>query len=152
MASPSHISPIAQEEKLRILFVEDNPDDLELILLELQKANLEVAADIVMRRDEFIARISAVPYDAVIADYKLDGWTGMDALALMREQGRRLPFILVTGVLGEDFAVDCIKQGASDYVLKDRLARLPVAIRRSIKESCLQEQQEQANGKLPLDP
>src|ERR1700733_3956106 len=72
----------------------------------------------------------------------------MDALALLKEKGKDLPFILVTGVLGDGIAVDCVKQGVSDYVLKDRLARLPVAIRSSIKEARLQEEHKWADNKL----
>jgi diguanylate cyclase (GGDEF)-like protein/PAS domain S-box-containing protein len=148
MAEPNPIPQIERRRALRVLFIEDNPDDLELSLLELKRANLQVLPDVVKSRDEFLDRVLVGSYDAVVADYRLGSWTGMDALALMREKGLDLPFILVTGVLGEGVAVDCIKQGASDYVLKDRLARLPLAIRRSVKEARLQEEQKKADRKL----
>jgi PAS domain S-box-containing protein len=133
---------------LRVLFVEDNPDDVQLSLLELRRANVAIVSDIARTKDEFLERISAGSYDAVIADYSLGGWTGMDALAVMKEKGKDLPFILVTGVLGDGVAVDCIKQGVSDYVLKDRLARLPAAVRTSIKEARLQKERKNADDKL----
>jgi diguanylate cyclase (GGDEF)-like protein/PAS domain S-box-containing protein len=133
---------------LRVLFVEDNPDDVQLSLLELRRANVAIVSDVARTKDEFLERISASSYDAVIADYSLGGWTGMDALAVMKEKGKDLPFILVTGVLGDGVAVDCIKQGVSDYVLKDRLARLPAAVRTSIKEARLQKERKNADDKL----
>src|SRR5207245_11666873 len=77
--------------------------------------------------------------DIVLADYNLSGWTGMDALAFLREKGKDIPFILVTGALGEEMAVECVKKGVSDYIRKDRLARLPVAICRALEEKHLRD-------------
>ena len=144
MDTPNPVSEIEQRA-LRILFLEDDPYDFEISLVELRRANLEVLPDVVKTRGEFLERLSAKSYDLIVADYRLGGWTGMDALALMKEKGKNLPFILVTGVLGECLAVDCIKQGVSDYVLKDSLARLPMAIRRSIDEIRLQEERKKSD-------
>jgi diguanylate cyclase (GGDEF)-like protein/PAS domain S-box-containing protein len=148
MADPASGLPVVLQQPLRILFLEDNSDDLELSLRELRKANFEFLPEVVNSQEDFSARLASSFYDVVIADYRLGSWTGMDALALMRDKGKEIPFILVTGVLGEGVAVDCIKQGAADYVLKDRLARLPFAIRRAVKDAHLQEERRRAEGKL----
>ncbi len=133
-------------EKIRILFVEDNPDDLELCLRELRKARLNISFEVVQTADAFAEKLLASAWDVVIADYQLGGWTGIDALKLMQERAKDTPFILVTGALGEELAVDCIKQGVSDYVLKDRLKRLPVAVRQVMQQVQLKKQRNQANA------
>jgi len=124
-------------QPLCVLLLEDWPADVELCLQELKKTEFEVTADVVQTREEFIQCLSAKTYDVILADYRLANWTGMEALRLLRERDKHIPFILVTGALGEELAVECIKRGVSDYVLKDRLARLPVAIRGALKEKAL---------------
>jgi PAS domain S-box-containing protein len=84
----------------------------------------------------------------ILADYNLPQWTGMEALASVRRRGRDIPFILVTGSLGEVQAVECMRQGVTDYILKDNLARLPVSVRRAIREKSLREQRKQAEAAL----
>lgn len=123
-----------RKRPLRVLFVEDSNADLELCLWEFQKAELEVRADVVQTPQEFAERLCANAYDVVLADYQLPGWTGMQALELLRQQGKEIPLILVTGALGEEMAVECIKRGVADYILKDRLVRLPVAVCRALEE------------------
>ncbi|MBI3894303.1 MAG: response regulator [Acidobacteria bacterium] len=126
-----------------ILFVEDNPADYKRCLIELQKEGLEVSADRVSTIEEFTARLRTKTYDIILADYLLNGWTGMDALTLTKEENQDIPFILLSGLLGDDRAVDCIKQGAEDYILKDRLSRLPFAIRQAMEERDLREERRQ---------
>ena len=82
---------------LRILFLEDDAVDFELIVQEFEKAKFEITPCLVECKDEFMRCLSSQRFDAVIADYHLPTWTGMDALQLMREQGYETPFILVTG-------------------------------------------------------
>jgi len=120
--------------RLRVLLVEDNPADAELAVHELRNAGVDVAADVAQTRDEVAERLGSGSYDIVLADYDLPGWAGMDALAELRRQGVDIPFVVVTGALGEERAVECIKQGATDYVLKDQLARLPFAVRRALDD------------------
>lgn len=122
---------------LRVLFVEDSVTDVELCLGELRKAGFEVTADIVETLREFAERLRARPYDIILADYNLPQWTGMGALEHLQHEGKDIPFILVTEALGEERAVECIKRGAIDYVLKDRLARLPVAVRGALEKKVL---------------
>ena len=133
---------------LRILLVEDHPADAELCLVELRKSGFEVHADMVSTLEEFSARLDANAYDIILADYRLPNWTGMEALELAQQRGKEIPLLLVTGSLGEEAAVECLKQGASDYVLKDRLARLPFAVRRALAEKALREERARAEQAL----
>lgn len=89
-----------------------------------------------MVQDEaaFISALRANPPEVVLADYNLPNWKGMEALAVLRREGLDIPMILVSGALGDVKAVECIKQGATDYVLKDGLARLPEVVRRALRE------------------
>src|SRR5258708_27456394 len=87
-------------------------------------------------------------YDLILAEYRLPDWTGLDALRWVRSSGVDIPFILVTGTLGDDLAVQCIKEGATDYVLKDKLDRLPRACRRALEEKQLRLQRDRAENEL----
>ena len=136
------------KETLRVLFVEDDEDDLGLILRELKKADLRVEALVAQTKADFMAHLAGGRLDVVIADYQLGGWTGIDALQTMRALQNTTPFILVTGALGDELAVDCVQEGISDYVLKDRLARLPVAIRRAVKDVAVGKQHQEAVDKV----
>ena len=90
---------------LRVLIVEHNQADVELAVKELERAGFQVSAEMAETPEEFTQRLAQREYDVVLADYRLPGWTGMDALAILRQQGFTLPFILVTGTLGEERAV-----------------------------------------------
>ena len=132
------------QQPLRVLIVENSRPDADLILNQLEKAGFKVSADLVETAEEFSLRLGANTYDIILADYRLPNWTGMDALKLLRHLGQDIPFVLVTGTLGEEAAVECIKEGVSDYVLKERLARLPVAVRRALEEKALREDRARA--------
>jgi diguanylate cyclase (GGDEF)-like protein/PAS domain S-box-containing protein len=137
-----------RKRQLRVLCVEDDPAHFELCLRELRKAKLDIQADIVQSENEFVEKLSADSYDIVLSDYRLDSWTGVDAFELLKKRSARIPFILVTGVLDDDVAVDCIKRGVSDYVPKDHLARLPVAICRALHQQYLAEARNLIYGQL----
>ena len=87
-------------------------------------------------------------YDVILADYKLPNWNGMESVEILRREGLDIPVIVVTGSLGELTAVECIKQGAADYVLKDHLARLPESVRRAIREKRLREENRRGQDEL----
>src|SRR6185503_15321803 len=110
---------------LRVLVVEHNDADVELCLTALRRSGLPFTSEITGSREGFQALVKSGAFDIVLSDYKLPAWTGLDALADMQALGVDVPFILVTGTIGEEAAVDAIKLGATDYVLKDRIARLP---------------------------
>lgn len=116
-------------EPVRILILEDEPLDAELEIRELRRAGLAPEWTRVETESDFVDRLRTFAPELVLADFSLPGWNGLAALRRVREQGIELPFIVVTGSLDEETAADCIKAGADDYVLKERLARLPYAVR-----------------------
>jgi len=135
-------------QPLSVLLVENNPADAELSLRELRKAGLEVCGEVVETAEEFRRHLGAKAYDIVLSDYGLSGWNGMEALETLRQETQDVPFILVTGALGDEGAVDCIRRGASDYVLKDQLGRLPVAVMRALQEKRLRKERSRGEAFL----
>jgi light-regulated signal transduction histidine kinase (bacteriophytochrome) len=128
--------------------LEDEPADVELALRTLRRADLEAIGDVAQTAQEFTELVRNNSYDVILADYKLPGWNGMESVEILRREGQDVPVILVSGALGELTAVDCIKQGAADYVLKDHLARLPESVRRAIREKRLREDHRQSQEDL----
>jgi signal transduction histidine kinase len=134
--------------RLRVLLVEDNPADVELVLVTLRKDGFDVSSEVVQTAEEFTLRIQAIGFDVILADYKLPQWRGMEALEILRCANLDVPLIVVTGYLGEEKAVECVKQGATDCVLKDHLTRLPVSVRRALEEKRLRELRRQSEKEL----
>jgi len=146
---PAHNPPCGLVHgKLRILYVEHNPADVELALAELRKGGLEAQADLVSSLADFTAKLHSQTYDLVLSGYRLPGWDGIEALRVLRKEGRNIPFILVTGDVGDETAAACIMEGAADYVLKDRMARLPVSVRRVLQERALEDARRRAEESL----
>ncbi|MGA8503256.1 MAG: response regulator [Candidatus Sulfotelmatobacter sp.] len=125
---------VGSETRLRALVVEDNPLDATLVVRALNRDGFDVVADVVQDEAAFTSALRANPPEVVLADYNLPNWKGMEALAVLRREGLDIPMILVSGALGDVNAVECIKQGATEYVLKDGLARLPEVVRRALRE------------------
>jgi signal transduction histidine kinase len=119
---------------LRALLVEDNQLDAELVLRALNKDSFQVSSMTVQDEAGFAEALRTHSPEVVLADYNLPGWKGMEALKVLRKEGLDIPMILVSGALGDVTAVECIRQGATDYVLKDSLTRLPEVIRRALRE------------------
>ncbi len=138
MTTVNHPEP--EPQQLRVLHVEDNDLDAELVAKALRKGGFSVAVTVVQAEAEFEQQLRLQPPDVVIADYNLPQWKGMEALDVLRREGLDIPLILVSGALGDVTAVECIKAGATDYVLKDGLARLPEAVRRALRDQHLREQ------------
>jgi two-component system cell cycle sensor histidine kinase/response regulator CckA len=124
---------------LHAMLIENSVADAELNLHELERAGFQCQPQIIATRPEFLEQLGRFPFDIVLADYRLPGWTGMDAFSAMRLAGRDVPFILVTGTLGEEIAVECIKQGVTDYVLKEHLVRLPFVVARALEERAVRD-------------
>lgn len=120
--------------KLQLLLVEDNSDDAALMLHGLRKAGFEISNAVVRTAADFRKQVKEEVPDVILADYNLGEWRGVETLEILRSEGLDIPVIMVTGALGDVAAVKCIKDGATDYVLKDGLARLPEAIRRALAE------------------
>ena len=124
---------------LHLMVIEDSVADAERNVHELERAGFQCQPQIIATRAEFLEHLGRFPFDIVLADYRLPGWTGLDAFSAMRQAGRDAPFILVTGILGEEVAVECIKQGVTDYVLKEHLARLPLVVARALEERAVRD-------------
>ena len=153
MSQAAIIDPLAAqptEAKVRLsaLLVEDNLADAELVLRELRRGGFEVSSDVVQTADQFRQKLQTTAPDIVLADYNLGSWRGMEALEILRDTGRDIPLILVSGALGDVTAVECIKQGVTDYVLKDSLTRLPISVRRALREKQVREERRQAGVEL----
>jgi PAS domain S-box-containing protein len=124
---------------LHPLLIENSASEAEKNIYELQRAGFHCRPQTISSRKELLEHVARFPFDVVLSDYRLHGWTGIDAFSAMQAAGRDVPFILVTDTLGEEEAVECIKQGITDYVLKDHLARLPVVVARALEERALRD-------------
>lgn len=135
-------------EKIKILILEDSPLDDELARARLAKGGIDFVMQRVETRDEFIAELEAESYDLILADYSLPSFDGLAALEIARERWPQIPFIFVSGGLGEEVAIESLKQGATDYVLKQRLDRLVPSVNRAIAET--QERLERRRAEIAL--
>jgi PAS domain S-box-containing protein len=140
--SPAGLDPI------RLLLLENNPPDAELCIYELQRSELNFRYEIAQDLVEFRSKFDRGSYDLILSDYNLGDGTGIDALEWIKSQGKAIPFILITGAVGDEVAVECMKRGISDYVLKDRLPALPVAVRRAMTEEALRQDRKEAETRL----
>ncbi|MEJ2696129.1 MAG: diguanylate cyclase [Candidatus Sulfobium sp.] len=122
------------KHKLIILHLEDNKDDSELVRRELLRESLECDLVRVETQEDFAAALEKGGFDLIVADYALYSFDGLSALYMAKQKCPGLPFIFLSGAIGEEFAIETIKKGATDYVLKNSLSRLPVAIRRALLE------------------
>ncbi len=137
-----------QGQQIRLLILEDEPNDAELMELELRRANISFAARRVETRKDFVAGLKEPAPDLILADYRLPQFDGLSALAIVQRKCPGVPFIFVSGAIGEDRAIDLLKQGATDYVLKDRLERLGPAVRRALQEAEDRQKRQQAEEDL----
>jgi two-component system, cell cycle sensor histidine kinase and response regulator CckA len=129
---------------LRVLILEDNPQDAELCIRELNKGGFEPHADVADSEESFAARLQSRIYDLILAANGIPQWSAVEAFHLLQQSGRDIPFILVTSTMGEEAAVALVKEGAADYILKDRLVRLPTATRRAMEERSARNERERA--------
>jgi len=121
-------------KELRVLILEDVPADAELTERELRRGGIIFLSKRVETREAFLNGLKDFAPDLILADYSLPHFDGISALAIAKEQCPDVPFILVSGAIGEDLAIDIFKQGATDYVLKHRLSRLLPSVRRAFSE------------------
>src|ERR1022692_1425888 len=131
-----------------ILCLEDNKDDAELIAHQLEKMASRPKLEHVSSADEYRDRIARKRYDLILSDYSIPGFSGIEALNIARNLTPDTPFIFFSGTLGEDAAIESLLQGATDYVVKQRPARLPVAITRALEEAESKRQQRSAQESL----
>ena len=132
---------------LRVLLVEDRLADAELIVSELHRAGLEPDWQRVVTEADYVAHLRS-GFDVILSEYSLAQFDGLRALRLLQGLGLDIPFIVVTASANEEAAVECMKQGAADYLLKDRLARLGPAVRQALQKKLLQDAKLQAERAL----
>ncbi len=134
---------------MEILFIEDNPADLEITLHQLQKTGISFSWRNVITRQEYLEALQ-LPPDIILADFTLPQFNAIEALEVLKEMDLDIPFIVVSGTISEEVAVQCMKLGASDYLLKDRLTRLGPAIAQAIEQKKLREEQIKSQVQLRL--
>lgn len=122
-------------DELKILMLEDEPADAELAEVALRKAGIVFSSKRVDTRGAFIAALKEFRPNIILADYKLPAFDGLSALAIAVEQAPDVPFVFVSGAMGEEFAIETLHQGAADYVIKDRLGKLVPAVNRALQEA-----------------
>src|SRR5512137_2753007 len=135
-------------KKLSVLLVEDSEDDAALLERTLKKAGIKPAVERVETADAMKKALQKQEWDVVIADYVLPCFSGLDAINVLKKTGKDLPFIIVSGKIGEDTAVETMKAGAHDYIMKGNLARLLPAIEREIEEAKVRQKRREAEEKL----
>ena len=136
------------ERKLKILMLEDNPEDAFLIERVLRKDNMVFVAERVDTREEFCESIERFRPDVVLSDHGLPRFNSREALKISLKERAAAPFILVTGTMSDEIAISCLRDGADDYILKGNLSRLPSAIHRAIKERRLAKLKREARHAL----
>ncbi len=122
-------------EPLKLLLIEDSEDDAFLLLRDLRLAGFDVHCRRVQTEAEMATALEREPWDAIISDFNLPSFNGSAALALARASGQDIPFLIVSGSLGEELAVEVMRAGAHDYLMKNNLRRLPEALRRELREA-----------------
>lgn len=133
---------------IRILHLEDSPIDAKLIERKLKAGGLDCDITHVDNRQSFETALDADPFQVVLCDYNLPNYDGISALKLVREKHPITPVMLISGSIGEDDAVKCLQHGATDYLLKQRLDRLPAAVSRALAEVEQQRQRQQAEARI----
>src|SRR5690606_14100480 len=121
--------------EVRILLVEDSPADAELELAELRRSGLRVVHQIVESEPAFRSALESFRPELIISDFSMPQFDGMWALSIARERAPHVPFLFVSGTIGEEYAIRALKSGATDYVLKNNLLRLPAAVERALQDA-----------------
>ncbi|MDB5271843.1 MAG: hybrid sensor histidine kinase/response regulator [Chitinophagaceae bacterium] len=136
------------EEEIKILMLEDVPEDAELLVRILKKENLLFTSIRVDERKKYAEALVEFAPDVILSDHSLPQFNSIEALEICQSMHLDVPFIVVTGSVSEEFAVNCIKRGADDYVLKSNLSRLPVAIKFSLAQHRMQRKRKQDEEEL----
>jgi len=136
------------DKKLKILILEDNPNDAKLMEYELRKAGIDLSSKRVDTKDAFLEELKSSAWDAVLSDYSLPQFTGLEAFKLFRKLGIDIPYILATGSLNEETAVACMREGMDDYILKTSLKRLPSALKNALEKKAAEREKKAALEEL----
>jgi two-component system, cell cycle sensor histidine kinase and response regulator CckA len=133
---------------MKILHLEDNKHDAALVQDLLELAWPDCAITVVVSREDYLGAIRSGAFDIVVSDYQIPGFDGMEALTLVRDHAPDLPFVFFSGTIGEERAIEAVKAGAADYVIKDRMQRLPIAIERAVRDAEVQRARRSAEQEL----
>ena len=136
------------DEQIRVLMLEDNADDVKLAESALKAGGFSVQMEVARSRTQFLECMANRRHDLILCDFKISGWNGLAALRWVRSSGFTTPFIYLSGSPGEDIAVECMKEGATDYLIKGKTGRLPVIVRRALQEEKLRTDHERAQKNL----
>lgn len=147
---PVYQGALKMDALIHILHLEDSPVDAELVQAKLEADDLACRITRVETREAFEDILRRKAADIILADYRLPTYDGMSALRLVQEVCPEIPFLFVTGALGEEAAIDALTQGATDYVLKENLSRLSPAVRRALKEAANRQERKQAEQRVAL--
>src|SRR5947209_2099318 len=135
--------------RLRVLVVEDRPADAELMAAELRRAGFTFDWQRVDSERDFLSQLNPHP-DIILADFHMPQFAGLRALQILKDRGLDIPLIIVSGSIGEEVAVNAMQQGASDYLLKDRLIRLGAAVNRALEAKHLRDEERKAKEELAM--
>ena len=133
---------------LHVLIIEDSESDADLVIRQLKKGQYTIYCERVETAAEMKAALDMLAWDIIIADYKLPQFSAPAALLLLQKTGLDIPFIVVSGTIGEETAVELMKSGAHDYLMKDRLTRLAPAVKRELAEAQLRRERKQTEKAL----
>ncbi len=147
---PPNRTSSGERTPLRLLLVEDSDNDATLVLRQLRRAGHSVACTRVTTRDAYQAALLVDAWDVIISDHMVPGYGGLAALADLRATGRDIPFILISGSIGEAVIVTAMKAGVQDYVLKSDLTRLSVAVEREVREAAVRVEQAKMRERLMI--
>jgi len=131
-------------KSINLLIIEDRVRDAELVLHLLKKTNYKINATRIDNEQSYLEELDKSP-DIIISDYSLPSFTGIDALRILKSKNLDIPFILVSGTIGEELAVEAMQLGASDYIIKGRMDRLPMAVKRELKDATIRKKLKQSD-------
>jgi len=137
-----------EDNKIKILFLEDNPADYELNIIYLRKAELEPQGVRVETKEEFLDHLDKETWDIILADYNLPSFNALEAYELSKARYPDIPMIIVTGFLSEDAAIECIEKGITNYILKGNLTRLGPVVKQAIEKRRIDKACKQAEGEV----
>jgi PAS domain S-box-containing protein len=138
------------ENSLNVLIIEDSTADTELLIYEMRRGGFDPVYERVDTPDEMRSALETRNWDLIVADYNLPEFSAPDALELLQTMGRDIPFIIVSGVVGEETAVAAMKAGARDFIIKQNLARLVPAVQRELREAEVRRERTQAEEQVKL--
>lgn len=139
---------IVTPTRIRILHLEDQPADSDLVVRILQKANINFELKLVSTRAQYTEALEDFKPELILSDHNLPFFNSIEALEIVQKQTLKIPFVLVTGTVSEEFAVQAMRAGADDYILKDRMQRLPNAVTNTLQKYQIKREQEEAETRI----